>query len=69
MSLLKFKAYNKLRNQVKEQKLKESNSKAFNKAFTENLAKYKAKDPSELDEDQLSEFLETMKQYKKSHQK
>ena len=67
MSLLKFKAYNKIRKEVKEQKLRESRAKAFNKAFTENLSKYGATDASDLDEDQLAEFLETMKQYKKSH--
>lgn len=64
MGLLKFKDYNKIRTEVKEQKLQEREAAKFKKAFMENLAKYEATDPSQLDDEQLAEFLETMKQYK-----
>ena len=64
MSLMKFRAFNKIRKEVKEQKFREANATKFKKAFLENLSKYGAKDASELDEEQLAEFLETMKNYK-----
>lgn len=67
MSLMKFRAFNKVRNEAKENKLKEKNAIAFKAAFSENLSKYGAKDASELDEDQLAEFLEIMKTYKNTH--
>ena len=65
MGLLKFKDFNKMRAEIKEQKLKEKESSKFKKAFKENLSKFEAEDPSQLDDDQLAEFLETMKNYKK----
>ena len=64
MSLMKFRAFNKVRREIKEQRLRESSAEAFKKAFLENLSKYGAKDASELTEEQLAEFLETMKNYK-----
>jgi hypothetical protein len=64
MSLMKFRAFNKIRSEVKEQKLREANANGFKKAFLENLEKYGAADASELDEEQLAEFLEIMKSYK-----
>jgi len=64
MALLKFKDFDKNRREIKEQKLREKNANNFKKAFLENLSKYGVSDASELDEDQLSEFMETMKQYK-----
>lgn len=64
MSLMKFRAFNKIRREVKEQKLREASAEAFKKAFLENLSKYGAKDASELNDEQLAEFLETMKVYK-----
>ena len=64
MGLLKFKDYNKIRTEVKVEKLKEQEATKFKKAFLENLAKYDANDPSQLDDEQLAEFLETMKKYK-----
>jgi|LakMenEpi03Aug12_release.lakeMendotaPanAssembly.Ray.scaffolds.fasta_scaffold3312543_2 hypothetical protein len=67
MGLLRFKDFNKMRVEVKEQKLKERESNKFKKAFLETLSKYGATDPSQLDEDQLSEFLEAMKTYKKNN--
>lgn len=66
MALLKYKTFSKLRTEAKEQKLRENASKQFKKIFNENLSKYGAKDPSELDEEQLTEFLEIMKSYKSS---
>ena len=65
MSLMKFRAFNKVRKEITEQKLKEKSATDFKKVFLENLSKYGAKDASELDEEQLAEFLETMKTYKK----
>lgn len=69
MSMMKFRAFNKIRKEVKEQKLREASAEAFKKAFLENLSKYGAKDASELNDEQLTEFLETMKQYKNNKQK
>lgn len=66
MALLKFKNFNKIRTEVKEQKLREASAEKFKRAFLENLQKYGAKDPSELNDEQLAEFLETMKNYKNS---
>jgi hypothetical protein len=66
MSLMKFRAFNKVRREIKEQKLKEKNAIEFKKAFLENLSKYGADDASQLDDMQLAEFLETMKNYKKN---
>jgi len=64
MSLMKFRAFSKIRKEIKEQKLREANADKFKKAFLENLSKYGAKDASELSDEQLAEFLETMKTYK-----
>ena len=64
MSLMKFRAFNKVRKEVTEQKLKEKSASAFKKVFLENLSKYGATDASELTDEQLVEFLETMKTYK-----
>jgi hypothetical protein len=64
MSLMKFRAFNKIRSDVKEQKLREANANGFKQAFLENLSKYGASDASELDDEQLAEFLEAMKMYK-----
>lgn len=69
MSLMKFRAFNKIRREVKEQKLREASAEAFKKAFLENLSRYGAKDASELNDEQLAEFLETMKQYKNNNKK
>jgi hypothetical protein len=64
MSLMKFRAFNKVRKEMTEQKLREKSATAFKKVFLENLSKYGATDASELDEEQLADFLETMKTYK-----
>lgn len=64
MALLKFKDFDRNRREVKEQKLRERQANQFKKAFLENLERYGVKDASELDEDQLAEFMETMKKYK-----
>jgi hypothetical protein len=68
MSLMKFRAFNKIRKEVKEQKVKEASAAAFKQAFLENLSKYGATDASQLDDEQLAEFLETMKTYKIKNQ-
>ena len=67
MAMLKFKSFNKMRNEIKEQKLKEVHANKFKSKFLENLSKYGAKDPSELDDEQLTEFLETMKNYRNNN--
>jgi hypothetical protein len=67
MALLKFKSFNKIRKEVKEQKLREKSADSFKTKFLENLSKYGAKDPSELDDEQLTEFLESMKNYRNNN--
>ena len=64
MSLMKFRAFNKIRKEVKEQKIREASANSFKTAFLETLSKYGATDASELDDMQLAEFLEAMKSYK-----
>ena len=64
MALLKFKDFDKNRREIKEYKLRERNANAFKKVFLENLSKYGVSDASELDEDQLAEFMENMKKYR-----
>ncbi len=64
MGLLKYKDFNKMRAQIKEQKLKEKEAIKYKAAYKENLSKYGVSDASELDEEQLTEFLDSMKNYK-----
>lgn len=66
MALLKFRSFSKIRSDAKQQKLREAEAGKFKKVFLENLQKYGATDPSELNDEQLTEFLETMKTYRNS---
>lgn len=67
MALLKFRSFDKIRKEVKEQKIREKGATDFKSKFLENLSKYGAKDPSELNDEQLTEFLETMKNYRNNN--
>lgn len=68
MALLKFKAFNKMLSEVKAQKIKENASKEYKKIYTEKLTAYGVSDASELTEEQLSEFLENLKNYRNKKQ-
>jgi hypothetical protein len=64
MGLLKFKDFDKMRREVKEQKLKEASFTKYKKFFSSTLSEYGVNDPSELDEDQYIEFTEKLKIFK-----
>jgi hypothetical protein len=66
MSLLKYRAFDKLRKEVKEQKLKETEANRYKKFYLETLQNYGVTDASELDDTQLSEFLDIVKNYRKT---
>ena len=66
MALLKFKAFNKNRKVVKEQKDKEASAKKYLKFYTETLTKYKATDPAELSIEQSEEFWNSIREYRKA---
>jgi hypothetical protein len=67
MALLKFRTFEKLRREVKEQKIKESEANRYKKFYLETLQKYGVSDASELDDDRLSEFLDVVKNYRKNN--
>lgn len=64
MALLKFRAFTKMLKEVKAQKQSESKANEYKKAYLEKLSQYGVKDASELDDEKLSEFLESMKAYR-----
>lgn len=64
MSLMKFRAFNKVRKEIREQKLREASAQEYKKNYLERLSKYGVSDASELTEEQLIEFLDSMKTYK-----
>lgn len=65
MALLKFRAFNKMLKEVKTQKELEKLAESFKKVYNERLSAYGVTDASQLDDEQLSEFLEGMKSYRK----
>jgi hypothetical protein len=67
MSLLKFRAFDKMRREVKEQKLKETEANRYKTFYTETLQKYGVIDASELDEENLTLFLDSLKTYRKNN--
>jgi hypothetical protein len=67
MALLKYRTFDKMRREVKEQKLKETEASKYKKFYTETLTQYGVSDASELDDDQLAEFLDTVKNYRKNN--
>jgi hypothetical protein len=64
MGLLKFKAFNTMLKEIKSQKQSQKKADMYRKAYVEKLSTYGVKDASELDDSQLSEFLEYMKSYR-----
>jgi hypothetical protein len=68
MALLKYRAFNKMLKEVKTQKELEKLAESFKKVYNERLSAYGVTDASQLDEEQLAEFLEGMKSYKKNKQ-
>jgi hypothetical protein len=65
MALLKYRAFNKMLKEVKTQKELEKLAESFKKVYNERLSAYGVTDASQLDEEQLAEFLEGMKSYRK----
>lgn len=65
MALLKFRAFNRMLKEVKSQKALEKKAEEYKKVYLERLSAYGVKDASELDDNQLSEFLDGMKSYRK----
>jgi hypothetical protein len=64
MGLLKFRAFNTMLKEIKNQKQSQKKADVYRKAYTEKLTEYGVKDASELDDTQLAEFLEYMKSYR-----
>jgi hypothetical protein len=65
MALLKFRAFNKMVKEIKSQKESEKKAEEYKKVYLERLTSYGVKDASELTDEQLSEFLDGMKSYRK----
>jgi hypothetical protein len=65
MALMKYRAFNKMLKEIKTQKDSEKKAEDYKKVYLERLSAYGVKDASELDDVQLSEFLEGMKSYRK----
>jgi hypothetical protein len=64
MAILKFKQFRNVRNETKATKLKEKAEKAFKEAYYAKLESFGAKDASELNDDQLTQFLDELKTYR-----
>jgi hypothetical protein len=67
MALLKFRAFDKMRREVKEQKVKETEANKYKKFYLETLQHYSVSDASELDDERLAEFLDIIKNYRKNN--
>lgn len=65
MPLLKFKAFSKMLKEVKTDRDLSSKAEAYKKVYLERLNTYGVTDASHLDDEQLTEFLEGMKTYRK----
>lgn len=65
MGLLKYRAFNKMIKEIKTQKESEKKANEYKKVYMERLNAYGVSDPSQLDDNQLTEFLEGMKTYRK----
>jgi len=68
MALLKYRAFNKMLKEIKSEKESQSKAEEYKNVYLERLNSYGAKDASELTDEQLSEFLEGMKTYRKKQQ-
>jgi hypothetical protein len=64
MALLKFRAFNKMLKEIKAQKSNQKKLQEYNKIYSEKLKSYNVENPSELSDEQLAEFLESMKTYR-----
>ena len=67
MALLKYRTFDKMRREVKEQKIKETEANRFKKFYLETLQNYGVSDASELDDERLAEFLDVVKNYRKNN--
>ena len=65
MGLMKYRAFNKMIKEIKSQKESEKKALEYKKVCMERLGAYGVSDVSELNDEQLSEFLEGMKSYRK----
>ena len=65
MGLLKYRAFNKMLKEVKTQKESEKKALEYKKVYMERLGAYGVSDASELNDEQLAEFLDGMKSYRK----
>ena len=65
MPLLKFRAFSKMLKEVKTDKDLSNKAEAYKKVYLERLSTYGVTDASHLDDEQLTEFLEGMKTYRK----
>jgi hypothetical protein len=64
MALLKFKAFSKSLKEEKIQKELDKKASDYKKIYLEKLQTYGVTDASHLNDDQLEEFLESMKSYR-----
>ena len=64
MALMKFKAFNKMLKEIKAEKSNQKKAEEYKKVYLEKLNSYGVKDASQLDDMQLAEFLESMKNYR-----
>lgn len=67
MALLKYRTFDRMRREVKEQKLKETEANRYKKFYLETLQNYGVSDASELDDERLAEFLDIVKNYRKNN--
>jgi hypothetical protein len=67
MALLKYKQFSKMLGEIKSQKTKQKAANEYKKAYMEKLQTYGVSDASELDEDNLTEFLDGMKSYRQKN--
>lgn len=67
MALLKFRAFSKMISEVKAEKAKQKAANEYKKAYMLKLSEYGVSDASELNDEQLSEFLDKMKSYRQKN--
>ena len=61
---MKFRAFSKMVKEIKAQKESQTKAEKYKKIYLERLKSYGVSDASELNDEQLSEFLEGMKSYR-----
>jgi hypothetical protein len=67
MGLLKFRAFNKMIKEIRVQKKSQKLAEEYKKIYLEKLNAYGVTDASQLNDEQLSEFLEGMKTYRQKN--